>query len=184
VTLRLSSEEKCEYLREVTRNVESDTKLVTKGVFGKSETYSVTKVTEYFWSFTVSWELSAFVGVETDKRIVLQSHTGAIEIKTTVKTTPRPVSVVKPAVDVNITWLLQHVDDNRTPAFHIDRKSKLCKTPRRNPEVELALTFLTAFHTWGMFPFPLYIFLFIIKLQIFLRYSLLSIVITYLVVLY
>lgn len=45
VTIRLRAEENCKFVRKATREVESATKSVTKStVFGKSESYSVTKV--------------------------------------------------------------------------------------------------------------------------------------------
>jgi hypothetical protein len=75
VTLRLKAEEKCKFLRKVVREVQSDTKSVrladrsigrkysnicmcnfqvsNSTFFGKSEHYTVTKVTEYFWQFDV-----------------------------------------------------------------------------------------------------------------------------------
>jgi hypothetical protein len=92
--------------------------------------------------------ISGFVGVEADKAIVLQSHNGTTELKTTVETTPKPERMVRGNIDVNFTWLLQHTDETKTPKFSIDRKSKLCRTPRRNPEVKTALKFMEAFCTW------------------------------------
>ncbi len=45
---------------------------VTKIGVVKIESTTVTKVTEYFWQYTVKWELVAFVGVDEDKAIVLK----------------------------------------------------------------------------------------------------------------
>lgn len=40
------------------------------GKHGELEHYTVTKVTEYLWKYTVKWELLAFAGVDSDKAIV------------------------------------------------------------------------------------------------------------------
>lgn len=46
---------------------------VTKaGIFGKFESFTVTKVHEYFWEYKIKWELLAFPGVDHAKAIVLQ----------------------------------------------------------------------------------------------------------------
>ena len=45
--------------------------MVQTGIIGKIESYTVTKVTEFFWQFRVKWELVGFVGVEADSGIVL-----------------------------------------------------------------------------------------------------------------
>eukprot|EP00026_Physarum_polycephalum_P001947 Phypoly_transcript_01950.p1 GENE.Phypoly_transcript_01950~~Phypoly_transcript_01950.p1 ORF type:complete len:961 (+),score=229.34 Phypoly_transcript_01950:117-2999(+) len=150
VTLRLRAEEGCKFIKKQERNVESDTKHVTKaGILGKFESYTVTKITEWLWEYNVKWEIVAFVGVESDKAVVLQSHNGTTELKTTVEETPKPEKLVRPNIDVNFTWLLQHTDETKTPKFSIDRKSNKCRTPRRNPEVKEALRFVRDFTNWG-----------------------------------
>ena len=47
----------------------------------------VTKITEYFWKFEATYALEAFCGVGADaaSRVVLASHTGVAELKTTTK---------------------------------------------------------------------------------------------------
>ena len=57
VTLRLRSEEKCRFVREETRQVESKTsRVVESSLFGKTTSKVVTKVTDYIWEFTVRYE--------------------------------------------------------------------------------------------------------------------------------
>ena len=51
---------------------------------------------------------------------------------------------VCPTIDVNITWLLKD-----PAAFKIDRSKKTCRTPRRNTEVENALSFFRSLHSWA-----------------------------------
>lgn len=72
VTLRLKSEERCTFVREATREVESATKHVTEYSDNANYTGSVThkvitKITEYFWKFTVDYELFAFQGTRTPR---------------------------------------------------------------------------------------------------------------------
>ena len=54
VTLRFRSEEKCHFMREEVRNVESKTSRVTESsMFGKTTSKVVTKVTDYIWEVSV-----------------------------------------------------------------------------------------------------------------------------------
>ena len=72
MSLRLKSEETCKFLRKAVREQESDTKHVTNStLFGKSESYTVTKITEWFWQFDVRYELIAYMGNEPEKGVVL-----------------------------------------------------------------------------------------------------------------
>lgn len=69
VTLRLKSEERCSFIKETTREVESATKYVTEYSDNANNTASVTRkvvttITEYFWKFTVDYELFAFQGAQ------------------------------------------------------------------------------------------------------------------------
>lgn len=50
--------------------------------------------------------------------------------------------VVLPPIDVNITWLLVHLDENKMINFRIDRDSNDCHTPRRNSEVKAAFAIM------------------------------------------
>jgi hypothetical protein len=68
VTLRLKSEESCVFVREATRKVESSTQYVTEYKSSSGSTSSktekvVTTITEYFWKFSVEYELFAFQGM-------------------------------------------------------------------------------------------------------------------------
>ena len=59
-TLRLTATERCAFLREVSRDVESASKVVHDSrLFGKSEAKVVTRIDEFFWRFEVEWELTA-----------------------------------------------------------------------------------------------------------------------------
>jgi hypothetical protein len=66
------------FLREVTREEEDATKYVREytGVFGggKREDKIVRTIHEFFWKFSVDYELSAFVGNTPDDKVVLQAR--------------------------------------------------------------------------------------------------------------
>lgn len=75
VTLSLRSEETCVFNRETKREVESASYVRDYGV-GTISDKVVTTITEWFWDFTVKWELMAYVGNEPTDKFVLQSRTG------------------------------------------------------------------------------------------------------------
>ena len=68
---------------------------------------------------------------------------------TTTKSTPKPQVNVVPSIDVNITWLLQHINDKFQSTFSIDRTKKTCRTPRRNEDIEAAITHFRRFYEWS-----------------------------------
>ena len=152
VTIRLTAQEDCRFVREEKRKVESATEHVTevRGLLGKTTRTDkvVTTVTEYFWAFQVEYELVAFQGTAIDQAITLHARTGSAEIKTTQNTTPRPKTVVRPALDVDVTWLLAHLDDDGRAAFAIDRTDPGCHTPRRNPDIDAALDAVGELAAW------------------------------------
>lgn len=155
VTLRFTGEEKCVYDREETRKVESSTEYVTEtksSFFGNSKRTEkvVTKITEYFWKFNSSWELSAYKGNDPEEKIVLQTREGHFEIVTTVKTSPRPEVHKVPNQDLNITWLMNSIDaESLAFRFTIDRKEKSCHTPRQNAPINAALSQFRSISNWS-----------------------------------
>jgi hypothetical protein len=149
VTLRFKAEEKCKFLRKVVREVESDTSQVSEGILGKFKSYTLTKVTEYFWQFDVAYELFAFCGNDPERRVSIMARAGSLELKTSGDATPRPVSVVRPNVDMPLGWLWQHVDSMYKPSFTIKRNTSTCRTPRRNVDVEAALGWFAAAFGWA-----------------------------------
>lgn len=152
VTIRLVANESCRFLRETARKVESAEERVTetRGLLGKSTKVEkvVTTIIEYFWAFDFKYEIVAFQGTASDQAITLHSRSGSVEIKTTTDQTPRPKAVARAPVDVNVTWLLSHVDAGDQPAFSIDRKHEDCHTPRRNPDIDAALEAFSELRVW------------------------------------
>lgn len=152
VTFRLRAQEDCKYLREETRRIDSAHEFVTEHESGGSRSKKtekvVTKVTEHFWGFDFKYELVAFAGTSADQAVVIRARAGYVEIKTAAKTTPRPKTVVRPNLDVNLGWLLGRVDADGHVAFTIDRTDEECHTPRRNEQVDEALEELERLHAW------------------------------------
>ncbi len=153
VTIRLAAKEECRFVREETRKVESVHEHVTetRGFLGGKSTKTekiITNVTEHFWSFDFEYEIVAFQGTATEDAITLHSRSGSIEIKTAARSTPRREVVIRPFVDVNITWLLDHLDADARASFSIDRADSSCHTPRRNPQIDGALRALEELYSW------------------------------------
>jgi hypothetical protein len=152
VTLRLRAQEACTFAREETREVESGQRQVVekRSMWGTTETTErvVTTVREYFWHFDFTWEVVAFAGPSAEQGVVLQSHTGRVEIKTGAKSPPRPERVIRPHLDANVTLLLGLVDGQQRASFAVDRASPACRTPRRNPQVETALWVFRELASW------------------------------------
>jgi hypothetical protein len=152
VTLRLVAQEDCRFLREDKRKVESAEERVTetRGLLGKSTKTEkvVTTITEYFWGFDAKYQLVAYQGTAVDDAITIHARAGNVEIKTTQNTTPRPKSVVRPPLEVNVTWLLAHLDGEGRAAFAIDRRHEDCHTPRRNDDIDAALAAFDELSSW------------------------------------
>lgn len=81
-------------------------------MFGTSKSFTVTRVTEWFWQFDAKYELIVFMGNEPEKGIVIASREGHVELKTSADATPKPVSLVRPNLDVNLSWFLAHLSDS------------------------------------------------------------------------
>ncbi len=141
VTIRLTAHEDCGFLREESRQEESPHQHVTEvtglpdGKIKRTEKI-VTTVKEYFWGFDFEYEILAFQGTATDQALTLRARRGSVTVKTAAKTTPRPRTVVRPPVDLNVTWLFAHLDPEGRASFAIDRTHEDCHTPRRNRDVD------------------------------------------------
>uniref|UniRef100_A0A6B2KXG2 Uncharacterized protein n=1 Tax=Arcella intermedia TaxID=1963864 RepID=A0A6B2KXG2_9EUKA len=152
VTIRLSGVENCDFARETTRKVTSPVERVTeiKGIINATITdKTVTTVTEYFWNFDAQYELWAYPGTDTSEKVVLMGRKGKFELMTTSKHNPKSSTSYIPTHDVNVTWLLQRLNDNLTLNFKIDRNDDRCRTPRRNPDVESAMGYFRTFSSWA-----------------------------------
>ena len=152
-TLRLTATERCTFLREVSRDVESASKVVHDSkLFGKSETKVVTRIDEFFWKFEVAWELTVFAGAATDgtDRVRLHGRSGSCEIMSSTRQPPRAETVNKAPLDTSLTWPLQQLSAPPATllAFKVDREAEGCATPRRNAQVEAALASGASLSRW------------------------------------
>jgi hypothetical protein len=73
---------------------------------------------------------------------------GLAEIKTTTDHTPYPKRFVCDNIDVEIRFLLENYGSADKFKFKIDRDSVDCLTPRRNKQVEEALTHFQRLSSW------------------------------------
>mmetsp|Transcript_232 Transcript_232/g.438 ORF Transcript_232/g.438 Transcript_232/m.438 type:complete len:862 (-) Transcript_232:69-2654(-) len=152
VSLRLSASEKCKFKEKKERKVESKTQYVTErtGVFGSSKTTEkvVTKVTDYFWDFSFEYELTAFKGSNPNDKLRLQGREGSCVIKTSSDHNPRS-NIVRPGIDVNISWLFSRMNSKDQMIFKINRGASSCKTPRRNECIYDALNYFGTLSRWA-----------------------------------
>jgi hypothetical protein len=88
------------------------------------------------------WELRAYAGSDPDGEGVLSwGGRRSLQLMTSgdAKANPRPEQHLAPPRELSLTWLLQHLSDDLTLTFGIDRQQPKCRTPRRNAEVDAAL---------------------------------------------
>jgi hypothetical protein len=106
----------------------------------------VTTIVEYVWGFDFEYELQAVQGMATEGAIALHARQGHVTLKTAAKTMPRPATVIPDPIEVDLSWLLRHIDDAGRVVFGIDRAHPRCHTPRRNDAIAEALAALTALY--------------------------------------
>ena len=153
VSLRLAATEKCKFKEKKIRKEDSKTQYVTErtGVFGTSKTTEkvVREIEEWFWDFSFEYELFAFKGSNPNEKVSLQGRSGGCVIKTTSDHNPR-TDIVRPSIDVNISWLFSRMNSKDQMVFKINRGSPICKTPRRNPCIYDALSYFGTFSRWAI----------------------------------
>jgi len=152
VSLRFAAEEKCTFIKEVSREEEDPDTYVheRKGGFlgGVKVTQKVVRtVTDYFWKYEYNYSISAFVGSDPAKKVTLVERQGQHEMITSSKVSPRKENVVRPPKDTNISWLFARLHQNNAQ-FKIDRQKKSCHTPRRNEDSIGALEFTAGLLGW------------------------------------
>lgn len=148
VTLRLKASETCVFDRMTKREVESTSHVRDYGV-GKITDKVVTTITEWFWNYTLDYSLVVFVGNEGDEKVILQERVGKIQLMTTTEKSPLPESVVRDALDLNISYLFSKETPDGKLCFGIVREARDCHTPRRNPEVDELIRFVVSARVWA-----------------------------------
>ena len=158
VTLQLTGQESCSFLRTTEREQESATSHVTEvksSVFGsgKITNNTVTKITEHFWCYEAEWSLKAFAGGQSSmetKPLVIHTRKGSCELKTNGvnKVTPRPPVTTHQNIDLDFDFALRCFDAERKIKFDIDRGAEDCHTPRRNAQTQDAIACFHKVHRW------------------------------------
>lgn len=161
VSLHFRCDERCTFLRKDSREVEGTTKHVQEleaslpgGAVHRAQVTSKVVTTEvrFAWKFEASYEIEARRGTGHDpaERLQVCRGGGAEQLETASESPPRPSARVPAAeFEVDITFLLQHLNGEDLAArFTIDREQSGCRTPRRNAEVEAALSHFVMFDAW------------------------------------
>lgn len=126
-------------------------------------TREIEYVTDHEWDMTAHWSLHAFTGTRrsSDEELVLAGHrTKASATTPHAHELPPGVRNGSDVLKVDVTWLLRHLqpiaDATTTAApsllasFSIERTHPRCFTPRRNPDVDAALAFMSSMQQWGL----------------------------------
>mmetsp|Transcript_39995 Transcript_39995/g.94934 ORF Transcript_39995/g.94934 Transcript_39995/m.94934 type:complete len:941 (+) Transcript_39995:62-2884(+) len=159
VSLRLKADDKCTFVGAMVREEESSTKrdsvLSADGVSVGSSTKTVKRVTEYVWQYEARYSLVSFcsVGSNVADQITIRNREYTHTILTGAKTNPRYEHHVYPETDVDISWLLRHLNASdladRSVRFDINRNSDTCRTPRRNSDMQEAFYHLDLLKAWS-----------------------------------
>ena len=88
-------------------------------------------------------------GEEVSDKIILNSLSCQHIVSIITNTTFRPEVKILPPIDLDLTWLLQHISfDDFSPIFSINKNHRKCFTPCRNLEVKQALKSLQEINKW------------------------------------
>ena len=152
VTMRFDLQHDCKFIKQKVVEVDSDeltSKLSSEGnenaVFLQKV---VKKVNEFHWEATFTYKILIYSGAEPgDSPLSLQTRTGSKSFVTRTRERPTFTSWTGSSHDVNLTWLIQQLENGEC-AFAIDRSDSDCKTPRRNKDVEAAREFWDSMFAW------------------------------------
>jgi hypothetical protein len=147
VSIRFERKQRCHFVREIEMDVENPNRAQIDCLDGllRSTINVITKVKEYTYEVEESYKLVAFSGVgdNADETATITERTCRRVITTRSSAAPF-CEVGTWDANVNITWLLQNLDEEAANAtFRIDRGDPACATPRRNRNVEGSLQFAT-----------------------------------------
>eukprot|EP00009_Paramoeba_aestuarina_P009941 CAMPEP_0201541912 /NCGR_PEP_ID=MMETSP0161_2-20130828/71735_1 /ASSEMBLY_ACC=CAM_ASM_000251 /TAXON_ID=180227 /ORGANISM="Neoparamoeba aestuarina, Strain SoJaBio B1-5/56/2" /LENGTH=788 /DNA_ID=CAMNT_0047949489 /DNA_START=84 /DNA_END=2447 /DNA_ORIENTATION=+ len=142
VTLRFNSREDCTLVskKTITREISR-----TSYTFLSFQTKTTKEVTIYKYKLEAWISLEIFVGNKPQESIVLQEeHMECERVLEDTDIPPHKLTKNEP-IDLNVTWLFQHLDDENKVFFCVDRKAEDCATPTRNEEIEVAGEFMNRF---------------------------------------
>uniref|UniRef100_A0A7S2RJ65 Uncharacterized protein n=1 Tax=Mucochytrium quahogii TaxID=96639 RepID=A0A7S2RJ65_9STRA len=136
VTLVLTREETSEFDRKEEVKQDGKTTKVSTFMGVKHTEKIVTTITDYHWKFSVKYKLFVYPGNDKESALTLKQENRCIGLKTQTDTNPRPPSLKRHDICVEVSHLLLLVDDAGYGTFKVDRSVKTCRTPRRNEDVE------------------------------------------------
>lgn len=120
------------------------------------QTKVVTTVTDYFWTLSAKWSVSAYRGTGRAAADVVQlceRHSASVTVKTTGQKSQPFAHVLgaRAPSEVNLDWLLSVIDADAPglPArVRINRSLPTCATPRRNVDADRALAWAAGFYAF------------------------------------
>ena len=118
VTIKCSTNDTVTFIEEKKIKMQSSESFVTKGIFSSSEKSAVSTISEFFWQYERSFNISAFAGtgVETDsdgssKTCIGASRETTITLKTKSKLKPNaPPPLCGSSREVEAQWLLNQIE--------------------------------------------------------------------------
>eukprot|EP01060_Flectonema_neradi_P028022 TRINITY_DN376_c0_g1_i1.p1 TRINITY_DN376_c0_g1~~TRINITY_DN376_c0_g1_i1.p1 ORF type:complete len:897 (+),score=225.27 TRINITY_DN376_c0_g1_i1:77-2767(+) len=150
ITLRFDAETTCDFVKKETREVEDPTSHETEvsgAINLKIKNKTVTKITEYYWNLSCTYSLSVYLGSDPNDSFLLLKDSSSTKLKTSTDSSPSPQSSKRDPIEISLSWLLGLLESCKV-AFSINRNSKTCFTPRRNPDVEKVLEFGNLLAVW------------------------------------
>ena len=96
-----------------------------------------------------------FSGNDDERATTLMGRIAQCQLRTATQEAPRPkVLTRRPVADVEISWLLSTVADGAdgalpTVGVPIERDADVCRTPRRNAQIERAVQQWSALQGWA-----------------------------------
>jgi len=154
VMLSLEAMETCTYVKEEVTEVETAVErhreygLGFLGTTAKRVDKVITKVHEHVWAYKVEYKvcLEQLVMGEGEGKRVLKTAECTTEVRTSTKEHPHKERSVLDPIELRLNDLLDLLGGR---PFCVDRDRTECRTPRRNPEVELVLKAALSLSAWA-----------------------------------
>ena len=148
VVLKVRGERRCKFIEKKEYEVESPTVQTNVGKILEVKSKYVEKKTDYYWQVDVLYEFFLLKGNDKSISIPLTTIENVISVRTAVDKMPEKEKKIFSPPECNINWLMEHVAINQAGIFRIRREKEVCRTPRRNDDVEAAFEFLKDFENW------------------------------------
>ena len=150
VTLQFKSESSCSFIKREEREIEGPKHVteVSGAMNLKSTSKTITKVTEYFWNQEIEFGFLIYFGSDPTDCVELTSR----KLSTTLKTrseSPPYANTSHPVLKLPLTWIINLLTEEAKVDFTINRNASTCHTPRRNPDVEKAISFFNELDVWS-----------------------------------